>query len=126
MVTLNVGCGSTDWGDVRLDASRVYHGRKTMANIIADASCLPFKDNVFEEVRAHHILEHLKNWQQAIEEWCRVSKKVDIIIPVDPGFLRKAFWMQLTYFQAYLGSTFIVSSFYHREERNIYGRFRVI
>lgn len=82
---LNVGCGSDTWGDIRLDVSK-HHWMtmgKSSVNLIADAQCLPFKDKCFDELRAHQVLEHIRNWKKALRECCRVAKKISITVPVD-------------------------------------------
>lgn len=88
MTTINVGCGSDTWGDVRLDYSRKpkqYYlvGHSSSANIIADARHVPFFDKCFSELRAHHVLEHIKDWKKALQEWCRVAEKVEIRFPTN-------------------------------------------
>lgn len=76
--TLNVGCGSDTWGDIRLDVERsppdyfLYY-KKSTANIIADTQNLPFRDEVFTELRANQVLEHLPNPIKALKEWRRVA-----------------------------------------------------
>jgi hypothetical protein len=88
MTTINVGCGSDTWGDIRIDYSRkpkeyYLHGAKSSANLIADAQYLPFRNKCFSELKASHVLEHVKNWKKALAEWCRVSNKVNIIFPTN-------------------------------------------
>jgi len=87
---LNLGCGDDFWGDVRLDF------RKTKAsNIIATTEHLPFKNSSFEMTRAYQLLEHLKNWRQAVKEMCRVTEgKLDITVPINSD-LAKTDWILL-------------------------------
>jgi len=82
---LNVGCGANTWGDVRLDVVRDYWltKGKSAVNIIADAQHMPFRDKCFDELRLHHVLEHIPNWKKALSECCRVAGKLSIIIPID-------------------------------------------
>ena len=81
---LNIGCGADPWGDVRLDKNKKYFGVQSRLNIVADATCLPFRDEVFKEVRAYHVLEHLLDWKSALKEWMRVaSSKIDVKIPTE-------------------------------------------
>lgn len=88
---LNIGCGYDFWGDVRLDSSHSYLGKRTTASIIADAQKLPFQDFSFEDVKASHVLEHLPDWRQASKEWMRVTKnKLIVSFPVGDGFKRHA------------------------------------
>ena len=45
---------------------------------------LPFEDNSVEEIRAYHILEHIKNFIPLMQEFYRICKHgavVDIIAP---------------------------------------------
>lgn len=95
-VKLNVGCGADTWGNVRLDVSRKYWMArgKSSANILADAQHLPFRNKSFGELRAHEVLEHLPYWRLALSEFCRVSKKISITVPVD-SFLPRNDWMIL-------------------------------
>jgi ubiquinone/menaquinone biosynthesis C-methylase UbiE len=94
MVTLNIAPGPwDDWGDVRLDISKVYHGQEVNLNILGDAHNLPFRDNAFEKTRAFNILEHLEDWRQALSEWCRVSKnEVDVKVPIESDLLKHQIW----------------------------------
>lgn len=45
---------------------------------------LPFEDNSVEEIKAHHILEHIKNFIPLMQEFYRVCKNgaiIDIVAP---------------------------------------------
>lgn len=47
-----------------------------------DKTALPFKDNSFDMVVSHHMVEHLRNPELAIKEMLRVSKsRVNIVCP---------------------------------------------
>lgn len=77
---LNLGCGKDkrkDW--VNLDI-------KTPADILWDLDSYPypFKDNVFEEIEARMILEHLDNPIKAIKEIVRIAKSKAIIRIIVP------------------------------------------
>jgi len=98
MTTLNVGCGSDTWGDIRLDVERsppdyFVHYKKSTANIIADAQNLPFRDEVFTELRAYQVLEHLPNPIKALKEWRRVSEKIDITFPINSYVLHSSWFI---------------------------------
>lgn len=86
-MTINIGCGSDTWGDIRLDYAKkpkeYYLTGESSANLIADAQHLPFMDKCFSELRAFHVLEHIRNWKKALKEWCRVSVKVRIKVPTN-------------------------------------------
>jgi len=95
---LNVGCGSggTCYREpyINLDIDKQKNleswkkkGRhQPITFIISDAQCLPFSDNIFDEVYASHLLEHF-NWnfvQPVLKEWYRVCKKggrIKICVP---------------------------------------------
>lgn len=87
MLTINIGCGSNPWGDIRVDRTRnpkeYYLDGKPSANFIADAEHLPFVDKCFSELRAFHVLEHVRDWKTALKEWCRVSGKITIRFPTN-------------------------------------------
>jgi len=97
MVTLNIGCGPwDDWGDVRLDVNKVYHGQKVKLNILADSCNLPFRDKVFERVRAFNILEHVKDWREALIEWCRVcDNHIEVKVPIESDLVKKQIWYDI-------------------------------
>ena len=75
MQSLNVGCGSDLWGDVRVDSSCSFITMQFKPTVLADAEYLPFKDGSFETVKASHVLEHLNNPFKAINEVLRVARK---------------------------------------------------
>jgi hypothetical protein len=85
-LALNVGCGADMWGDVRLDQGRYSetcgYRRRTTSNIIASAELLPFRDGIFREARAFHVLEHVPNPQQALDEILRVSHRANVRVPI--------------------------------------------
>lgn len=63
MMSLNVGCGGDRWGKVRLDIAR-----NVRPTIIADIQHLPFVDNSFDVAKASHVLEHVNNPYEALDE----------------------------------------------------------
>jgi SAM-dependent methyltransferase len=68
---LNCGCGSTSWGDVRLD---LYRSPST--NVLGDIERgLPFKAEVFDKVLCYNVLEHMANPSALLEEIGRVLKQ---------------------------------------------------
>jgi len=88
--TLNLGCGATDWGDVRIDID--FHtqvGLSSKLNLRGDAHNLPFIDKAFSSVRCWHVLEHLKAPERAIQEMRRVSETGNVRFPIDDGFKRE-------------------------------------
>jgi hypothetical protein len=73
--SLNVGCGSDPWGDVRVDVAFSFITRHFRPTVLADACYLPFKDGGFEVAKASHLLEHLRNPFKALDEVLRVATK---------------------------------------------------
>ena len=65
---LNVGCGG--------------HIIPGAVNIDENATNLPYKDNSFDTVILSDVIEHIKDWEKALDEAIRVSKnKVIITVP---------------------------------------------
>lgn len=79
MQSLNVGCGSDSWGDIRVDITFNFLSMRCKPTILADAQYLPFRDGSFKTVKASHVLEHLENPFKALDELLRVATK-DIIL----------------------------------------------
>jgi hypothetical protein len=75
MRSLNVGCGSDPWGDVRVDITFSFIFARFKPTVLADACYLPFKDGSFKVVKASHILEHLRDPFKALDEITRVATK---------------------------------------------------
>lgn len=87
---LVIGCGHAAFGDVNID---LFIGDKTQCKydwdpkkvrnfVLADACNLPFKENAFDYVYSSHVLEHLPNPLQAVQEMRRVcGKKTFLILP---------------------------------------------
>lgn len=75
---LNLGCGNDSRGDIRIDINPERKG----LNIIADAHCIPLRDNVFDCVFCKSTLEHLKSPIKGLSEMKRVSnEKILIVVP---------------------------------------------
>jgi ubiquinone/menaquinone biosynthesis C-methylase UbiE len=82
--SLNVGCGSDLWGDVRVDVAFNFLSIDCKPTVLADAQHLPFKDRSFETVKANHVLEHLEKPFKAVNELIRVAtKKVILTFPTE-------------------------------------------
>jgi SAM-dependent methyltransferase len=73
---LNIGCGNNAEGEVRLDIKPTH-----AVNIIADAHYLPFR-SLFQKIKCHEVLEHLKSPVIALKEMKRVLTKGFISIKV--------------------------------------------
>jgi len=52
---------------------------------------LPFADKQFGCAFASHVLEHLDNWQFALEEACRVADYVVVVLP-HPAYFSGWVW----------------------------------
>lgn len=70
MVTLDVGCGKHKRGDIGID-----YNRNSVADIIADAEHLPFKDEAFTETMSTVVLEHSPNPLKFLMEQHRILKQ---------------------------------------------------
>ncbi|MBU1173401.1 MAG: class I SAM-dependent methyltransferase [Proteobacteria bacterium] len=64
-------------GDVNIDLDL---SRRRGIFILADAQFLPFKNNCFNMIRATHVIEHLQNPLQFINDAYRVTKDQLLII----------------------------------------------
>ena len=90
LITLNVGCGGDEWGDVRVDlAYRTQTDVPSRLNLRADAHHLPFRDRAFEVTKCWHILEHLKDPHLALREINRVSVHAELRFPIRDGYKRE-------------------------------------
>jgi autotransporter strand-loop-strand O-heptosyltransferase len=88
---LNIGCGDYPMnGYINIDKYC-----KT-ADVIADASKLPYENETVDEIYTSHLLEHLNKYEisGAVKEWYRVLKtdgKIDIEVPDFEEILK--FWL---------------------------------
>lgn len=76
---LNLGSGTDDYGDVKMDRRPIGP-----CNLVGDIHYLPFRDNVFQEVKASHVLEHSDDAIGVLEEIYRISKDgatINILVP---------------------------------------------
>ncbi len=90
MAILDVGCGSNLKGDVSVDLEletiRVFVNHRNSSRvrdvILADGNHLPFRENHFDKVVSHHVIEHTKTPLKFLKELIRVSKnEVEIKCP---------------------------------------------
>lgn len=65
---------------VRFNIDMVDSGPKMLC-VDLELGALPFKDKEFDVAFASHVLEHLKNWQGALDEWCRIADYVIVVLP---------------------------------------------
>jgi len=91
MKKLNIGCGKDiKKGYINLDCIKlpgvdVVHDLKKHP--------LPFKDNYFDEIYASHVLEHVENWTETMNELYRILKNKGLLIvrvPFFPGMYSTA------------------------------------
>jgi ubiquinone/menaquinone biosynthesis C-methylase UbiE len=87
---LCVGCGNKPEGDVNIDlhidgsqsGGKPLNVKVFRNFVLADGSCLPFRDGCFSTVVARHVLEHIPEPFKALKEWKRVSVgEVIVFIP---------------------------------------------
>jgi SAM-dependent methyltransferase len=80
--TLHIGCGLHKMpGSIGLDITALP-GVDVVLDL--DHEKLPFPDNRFEAVYAHHVLEHIRNLADVLGELHRVCKPgaiIDIVVP---------------------------------------------
>lgn len=52
-------------------------------SVVADfeSGRLPFADRQFDVAFASHVLEHLVNWETALDEWNRIADRVIVVLP---------------------------------------------
>lgn len=77
--SLNVGCGSDQWGDVRMDIGCDFLDFRFKPTILADAHYLPFKNGAFKKAKSSHVLEHLEYPFKALNELTRVTQEEIIL-----------------------------------------------
>lgn len=89
---LDIGCGGIKEGDVGIDF------RKTkFVDILADARCLPFKNEAFDVVSSSEVIEHFshRDVRNIIVEWVRVLKRNGEIEIKCPDLRARAFLFSL-------------------------------
>ncbi len=80
---LNYGCYNTSFGDVNAD---IYPRNVTNFALINPDFPLPFPDNFFGSTVCSHVLEHVEDPWQTLNELTRVSDRVYLLTPL-PIFL---------------------------------------
>jgi len=125
MLSLDIGCGNQKVpGAIGIDKFKTQ-----VVDVVCDLEkCpfLPFKDDIFDEIHAYHVLEHLEDTVKIMEEIWRVCKpkgKVFIRVPHYSG--RKA-WIDPTHKKSF--SVFSFDYFGENENFRYYSsaRFRVL
>lgn len=95
---LDVGCGAQAQGDVNVDlypedrqqCRKVWNPKNVKNFVLADAAYLPFQNDAFDLLTARHVLEHLHEPLQALNEWKRVSPTVHVTTPSEYSLDRTA------------------------------------
>ncbi|MGE5048178.1 MAG: class I SAM-dependent methyltransferase [Deltaproteobacteria bacterium] len=67
-----------------VDRAREFAGSRCRADVLAEASRLPFRDSSLDYVASSHVLEHLPDPAGAIVEWYRAVKPGGIIYMIVP------------------------------------------
>ncbi len=76
-IKLNIGAGKTRYKGY-LNVDKIDWGHTDVVFNLENAP-LPFKDNSVSEVLAEHVLEHISNYMQLMEELHRICKKGALI-----------------------------------------------
>jgi len=98
-LTLDVGCGSSPIGDVNCDlmipmADLKWDQIPSCENFVrADVRFLPFRSRSFSVVHCSHLLEHLEDPDDVLQELKRVSSsRVVVILPFGLFSVFDIFW----------------------------------
>ncbi len=87
MIKLNLGSGGQRFDEyTNID---LFDGPEI--DMVMDATDLShFQDNSVDDIRAHHLIEHLTYYQaeKAFNEWCRVLKPGSLLLIECPDVLR--------------------------------------
>ena len=90
---LDVGCGAVHRGDINVDKYRhsyqfgrnreeLLKGVDTDPDVLAIGEQLPFRNNIFDLVLSHHVIEHSHDPDLFLRELVRVSKdEIEIHCP---------------------------------------------
>ena len=107
---LDVGCGDNPKGHVNLDLNvgrtrHLHESRsidpKVIPNFVRGSiNCLPFRNDAFDLVVCHHVLEHEGvNFSKAIRELLRVTK--DKAVFVVPHRYARGSWLRYKQFESH-------------------------
>jgi SAM-dependent methyltransferase len=83
-LTLDVGCGVAKFpGAIGIDKNQ-----RSAADVLCDIDrgALPFRESVFDEVRATHVIEHVADVIATMEEFHRVTRTGGTIFIVTPHY----------------------------------------
>lgn len=80
---LDIGCGRNKYKPNKPDVEVIGLDKVPLpsVDVVHDLEKLPlpFKDNYFDEIRAHHVLEHIANFVPLMHELWRITKPNGII-----------------------------------------------
>jgi SAM-dependent methyltransferase len=95
MKKLDLGCGrNKPSGFIGVDSNP----GATAADVIADLNCpLPFPDSIFDEVRAVHVIEHVRDVMQTMAEIHRVTHDGGRVYLVTPHYTDSSSWRDPTH-----------------------------
>lgn len=99
MKKLNVGCGRDirkEW--VNLDSIK-FEGIDVIHNL--DKFPYPFEDNIFDEIWAQQIIEHLDHPQEFVKELWRISKPGAKVVIGTVHFSSPCVWGDITHKRPY-------------------------
>lgn len=84
----------TDGNEQMLGIARMKYSSQLLAESLRvekqDATALSYPDGSFDRLIATHVLEHLPNPVNVLQEWNRVVKPdgvISIVLPCDPGLM---------------------------------------
>ena len=88
-LTLDVGCGGRPTGFVNLDLypedreqfNEAWNPKDVPHFVLGDAQALPFRDKVFTDLVAYHLIEHLLEPLAGLREFERVANQVELTTP---------------------------------------------
>jgi SAM-dependent methyltransferase len=111
---LDVGCGPSKFpGSIGIDKNA-----DTAADVLCEVDAgLPFRSDVFDQVRAVHVVEHVADVIRAMEEFHRVTKAGGTILVVTPHYTDYSSWCDPTH-RWHLNSY----SFYYFYPQGLHGR----
>jgi SAM-dependent methyltransferase len=99
MKVLELGCGNVK----RVNSVCVDYYNVNNADVVWDLNKFPwpFKDNEFDEIQAHHVIEHLVDFLSVMKEIWRISKKGAKVIIRVPHCSSMGAWTNPTHKQAF-------------------------
>ncbi|MAG07430.1 hypothetical protein CMI46_01280 [Candidatus Pacearchaeota archaeon] len=124
MEKLHLGCGE----DIKKDYVNLDIKKSLGVDVVHDLTKFPypFKDNTFDLIEMHHVLEHLENPLKVIEELWRISKPGAKVIISVPHWSHFTAYGDLTHVNYFSSALFI---YYEQNNPDYYSkrvRFKVL